>query len=147
MWRYYELCTDVSTDGIEQMKQLVGQGRLHPKKAKEGLATRIISDFHDEAAARLAREEFERVHVSKGVPDEIPEHRHVVEADKVFLPQLLMSAGLASSKTEANRLLRQGAVRIDDEPVAPGKFEIPARAGEQRLIKVGKRRFVRVTFE
>jgi tyrosyl-tRNA synthetase len=147
MWRYYELCTDVSTDGIEQMKQLVGQGRLHPKKAKEGLATRIISDFHDESAAQLARDEFERIHVSKGVPDEIPEHRHVVEADKVFLPQLLMSTGLASSKTEANRLLKQGAVRIDDEPVAPGKYEIQARAGEQCLIKVGKRRFVRVTFE
>jgi tyrosyl-tRNA synthetase len=147
MWRYYDLCTDVSTDGIAQMKQLVEQGRLHPKKAKQGLATLIISDFYDEAAAQQAGEEFERVIVGKGLPDDIPEHRFKIDADRVFLPQLLMTVGLASSKSEANRLLKQGAVRIDDQPVAQGSFEIPARSGDERLIKVGKRKFARVTFD
>jgi len=147
MWRYYDLCTELSTDGIAQMKQLVEQGRLHPKKAKEGLAMRIINDFYDESAAQQAREEFERIFVSKGLPDDIPQQRYKIDANKVFLPQLLMAVGLASSKSEANRLLKQGAVRVDDEPVAPGNFEIPARPGDERLIKVGKRRFVRVRFE
>ena len=146
MWRYYELCTGISLDGIEQMKQLVKQGNLHPKKAKEGLAMRIISDFHSESAARDAREEFERVFKDRGEPDDIAEHKVAVEGGKVFLPKLLTDLNLASSKSEVNRLLKQRAVRIDGEPVAPGVLEIDAKAGDERLIKVGKRRFARVTF-
>jgi tyrosyl-tRNA synthetase len=146
MWRYYELCTDVSLDGIRDMKRLVEEGALHPKKAKEGLAMRIITDFHDEQAAKTAREEFERIFASRGLPDEIGEHEFVAEGATVFLPKLLTAIGLASSKSEVQRLLKQGAVSIDGERVPPGTIEVPAKAGEQRLVKVGKRRFARVTF-
>jgi tyrosyl-tRNA synthetase len=147
MWRYYELCTDLSLDGIREMRALVESGALHPKKAKEGLALRVITDFHDEEAARAAREQFERVHTDGGLPDEIPEHRFAVEDGKAFLPRLLTGIGLASSRSEANRLLKQGATSVDGERVAPGTLEIPAEPGDQVLIKVGKRRFARVTFE
>jgi tyrosyl-tRNA synthetase len=146
MWRYYELCTDISLDTIEQMKGLVKSGTLHPKKAKEGLALRVITDFHDEKAASEARGEFERIFVNKGQPDKIPEHDVAIYDGKVFLPKLLAEIGVASSKAEANRLLKQGAVSIDGEKVAPGVVEVPAEAGEQRLFKVGKRRFARVTY-
>jgi len=147
MWRYYELCTDLSDDGIRQMRELVASGALHPKKAKEGLALRITADFHDEQAARSARQEFERVFADGGRPDEIAEHGYRVEEGKVFLPKLLTSVGLASSRSEANRLLKQGAVSIDDEKVAPGVLEIDAAAGDEHLIRVGKRRFIRVKLE
>ena len=146
MWRYYELCTAISLDGIEQMKRLVKEGSLHPKKAKEGLAMRIIADFHSEAAARDARDEFERVFREGGEPDEIPEHRVAADGGKVFLPSLLTQLNLAGSKSEVNRLLKQRAVRIDGEVVAPGVLEIEVQQGDERLIKVGKRRFARVTF-
>jgi tyrosyl-tRNA synthetase len=146
MWRYYELCTGISLDGIEQMKRLVKDGSLHPKKAKEGLAMRIISDFHSESAAKDAREEFERVFREGGEPDEIPEHPFKLEGEKVFLPTLLTELNLAASKSEVNRLLKQGAVRIDGEAIAAGQLEIPAKVGESKLVKVGKRRFARVTF-
>jgi tyrosyl-tRNA synthetase len=147
MWRYYELCTDVSADGVAQMKSLVACGELHPKKAKEGLAMRVVADFHGEQAAREAREEFDRVHGGSGLPDDVTEHRYVTREGRVQLPALLTAIGLASSRSEVDRLLRQGAVRIDDERPPAGAREIAARPGECRLIRVGKRRFARVTFE
>jgi tyrosyl-tRNA synthetase len=147
MWRYYELCTDVSLDGIARMRALTEAGELHPKKAKEGLAMRIIADFHGEVAAKTAREEFERVFREGGTPDRIAEHRIPAAGGKVYLPELLTRLGLAASKTEARRLLNQRAVRIDGEQLGSGVLELEAGAGQTRLIKVGKRRFARVTFD
>jgi tyrosyl-tRNA synthetase len=147
MWRYYELCTDVSADGIRGMKSMVASERLHPKKAKEGLAMRIVADYHGEPAAREARDEFERVHGGQGLPDDIPEHRFPAEGGRVQLPVLLTAIGLVSSRGEVSRLLRQGAVRIDDERPPEGQREIAVVAGQRLLIRVGKRRFARVTFD
>jgi tyrosyl-tRNA synthetase len=147
MWRYYELCTDLSAEGLVQLQQLVREGQLHPKKAKEGLATRIVADFHGEQAAREAREEFERVFKRQGLPDDVAEHRYAVRDGRVQLPALLTEIGLAASRSEVDRLLKQGAVRIDDRPPESGAREIAARPGDSVLIRVGKRRFARVHFE
>ncbi|HZN56414.1 MAG TPA: tyrosine--tRNA ligase [Candidatus Polarisedimenticolaceae bacterium] len=146
MWRYYLLCTDVSPAGIEQMKQLVRDKTLHPKKAKQGLAMRIIADFHGEAAARAAMEEFDRVHSDDGVPDEVPEFETEAAEGRAFLPKLLVSCGLAKSNGEAMRLIAQGGVQIDGARVPPGTRDIEARPGSRVLIKVGKRHFARATF-
>ncbi len=146
MWRYYELCTAVSAEGIAEMKRLVHGHTLHPKKAKEGLALRIVADFHGEPAAKEAREEFERIFQKHGLPDEIPEHQVSPRDGKVSLPALLVSMGLAASNSEAHRLIQQGGVSLDGERVEPGTKEIGAKPGERRLVKVGKRRFVRVVF-
>jgi tyrosyl-tRNA synthetase len=147
MWRYYALCTEMSPEGIQRMRRLVEDGQLHPKKAKEGLALRIVADFHGEPAAQEARREFDRVFQKKGEPDEVEEHRVQVQQGKVYLPGLLAELGLAKSKSEAGRLLRQGAVRLDNEKLPAGQLELEVQPGEQRLVKVGKRRFARVIFE
>jgi len=147
MWRYYELCTDVSMDGIGQMRKLIEAGDLHPKKTKEGLAMRIIADFHGESHARDAREEFERVFREGGTPDEIAEHTIPAGDGKVFLPALLTQLGLADSKSAVKRLLDQRAVRVDGEQLGKGVLELSVSAGDEKLFKVGKRRFARVTFE
>ncbi len=146
MWRYYTLCTSVSTEGIEEMKRLVAEGQLHPKKAKEGLAMRVLADFHGEAAARAALEEFHRVFSAGGRPDEVPEHRVPAGNGRVSLSKLLVSIGLASSGSEASRLIAQGGVKIDDAKVAPGTREIEAQPGTSCLLKVGKRHFAKVIF-
>lgn len=142
MWKYYLLCTSVSTDGIGQMRALVDGKSLHPKKAKEGLAMRIITDFHGEDAARGAREAFERVFHDGGAPDDVPQFE--VSAGTVFLPKLLVTCGLAKSNSEAMRLIAQGGVHIDGAKVAPGTREIEAGTGVSLLLKVGKRHFARV---
>ena len=147
MWRYYTLCTSVSSEGIAEMRRLVAGGGLHPKKAKEGLAMRIVADFHGEDAARAAQEEFQRIFRQKEAPDDVQDHRVPAEDGKVALPRLLVTLGLAPSTSEASRLVQQGAVRIDDARVPPGTREIDARAGQSLLVKVGKRHFAKVTFE
>ena len=146
MWRYYELCTSVSPEAIASMKALIGSHELHPKRAKEGLALRIVTDFHGEAAAQEALEEFRRVFESRGEPDEVPEHRTPAGSGRVFLPRLLVDSGLASSNGEAMRLIAQGGVAVDGQRVPAGTRELPATAGGSHLLKVGKRRFARVTF-
>jgi tyrosyl-tRNA synthetase len=146
MWRYYELCTDVSVPAIEQMRAMVQQGRLHPKKAKEGLALRIITDFHGENAAREAGEHFRAMFERKEVPDDLTEVTVRPEGETMLLSKVLVSAGLARSNSEGMRLIRQGGVQLDGERVDPGTREIPSRAGSSVVIKVGKRRFVRARF-
>jgi tyrosyl-tRNA synthetase len=146
MWRYYELCTDVSPRGIEEMKGLVQSGTLHPKRTKEGLAMRIVTDFYDEQAAREAMGEFRRVFERREAPDDIPERSVAAGDGRVALPKMLVELELAPSNSEAARLIKQGGVRIDDRKVAPGTREIEATAGQTVLVKVGKRRFARVTF-
>ena len=146
MWRYYLLCTDVSASGIDEMKRLVRDKTLHPKKAKQGLAMRIITDFHGENAARLALEEFERVFTADGQPDVVPEFRVASADGKAFLPKLLVECGLAKSNGEAMRLIAQGGVQIDAKKVAPGTRDIDAPAGTTVLIKVGRRHFAKATF-
>ena len=147
MWKYYALCTGVSAEGIAEMKRLVAEGALHPKKAKEGLAMRIVADFHGEAAARSALEEFERIFGKHQAPDEVREQRVPAGSGKSALPKLLVALGLASSNSDAGRLIDQGGVRIDDAKVAPGTREIEAKPGQSFLVKVGKRHFARATFE
>ena len=146
MWRYYELCTAVSPRGIEEMKGLVRSGTLHPKRAKEGLAMRIVTDFYDEKSAQEAMGEFRRVFEQRGIPDEIPERIVEVAGGRVVLPKMLVELELAASNSEAMRLIKQGGVRIDDRKVAPDTREIEAAEGHTILVKVGKRRFARVTF-
>jgi tyrosyl-tRNA synthetase len=147
MWKYYALCTSVSPGGIEEMKGLVAEGALHPKKVKEGLATRIVADFHGESAARAALEEFQRIFQQKESPDEVAEHRVPAGSGKIPIQRLLASLGLADSNSDAARLVRQGGVKIDDAKLPPDTREIEVSAGQSVLIKVGKRHFARVTFE
>ena len=146
MWRYYLLCTSVSEDTIEQMKRLVETRQLHPMKAKEGLATRIVTDLHGEDAAEAAHRDFARVVQRKEAPEEVAEHRVPAGDGTTMLPRLLVTLGLAPSSSEAMRLIAQRGVHVDDEVVAPGTRTIPARPGASHLIKVGKRRFARVVF-
>jgi tyrosyl-tRNA synthetase len=146
MWRYYLLCTDVSASAIEQMKSLVASKTLHPKKAKQGLAMRIIADFHGEGAAKTALEEFERVFTEHGTPDDVPEFRVPSPDGKAFLPKLLVDCKLVRSNSEAMRLIAQGGVHVDGFKIAPGTRDIEAPAGASVLIKVGKRHFARATF-
>jgi tyrosyl-tRNA synthetase len=146
MWRYFELVTDVSLPGIDELRRLVEEGRLHPKQAKEGLALRIITDLHGEAAAREAREAFDRTFTRGGEPDDVPEVDAPVVDGKVFLPHLLHDAGLASSRSEATRLIRHGAVAVDGVRLPADTLELEAQPGDVRRFKVGKRRFIRVRF-
>ena len=147
MWRYYTLVSSVPLTAIENLKAMVEDGSLHPKKAKEGLALGIIRDLYDEQAASEALQAFRRVFEEKQAPKDIEEKTWQLKDGTVQIPELLAELGLAASKSEAGRLLKQGAVKIDGKKLDPTSREREAKAGERWLLQVGKRRFAGVTFE
>jgi tyrosyl-tRNA synthetase len=147
MWRYYTLCTDLTLKEIEALKGRVAAGEPHPKRVKADLAHRIVADFHGKEAADEAAAEFERIFARKEAPDEIREVRLPAAAEPVWIPKLLVTAGLAKSNGEARRLIEQGGVSLDGERLSDPAATIAARSAASHLFKVGKRHFVRVVFD
>lgn len=145
MWTYYELLSDLSLEEIEEMKERVLTGRLHPKVAKEGLAMEIIERFHSEEEAVAARDEFERIFKKKDVPDEIEEFNIRSEDDEVSLVDAMVESSLVGSKSEARRMIKQRAVEVDGRKVED--IEETLTADGENLLKVGKRRFAKVKFK
>lgn len=141
MWTWYLLLTDLPEAEIEARRRAVEAGTLHPKELKQELARRLVTDYHDEEAALQAQAEFEKVFAGGGVPDDVPE---LALDAPLTLVQALRDGDLAPSNKEARRLLQQGAVSIDGERVDDPGHELLPRP-EPYLLKVGKRRFLRLT--
>ena len=144
MWRYYELLTDLTIDQIAALRGVADNGERNPRDIKAELAKKIVSDFHSDAEAQRAEEEFNRIFRNKQAPDEI-EERIVAFGDRE-LRHLLVELGLASSNAEARELIKGGGVSLDGERCnLQTKYSISIRPGKPgHDIKVGKRRFVRV---
>ncbi len=140
MWDWYLLLTELSESEIEVRRAKVAAGDLHPKTAKQELATRLTTDFHGVEAAAQAAAEFDKVFADGGLPEEIP--HHAIEGPMV-LPRILAQSGLAASNNEARRLVQQGAVTIDGERSSDPFAELTARQ-EPYVFKVGKRRFAKI---
>jgi tyrosyl-tRNA synthetase len=145
MWRYYELCTDLSPGAIASLRESANEGQRNPRDIKAELAKRIVADFHSEAEARKAEEEFNAMFRNKQAPDVIEER--ALESGPRKLPRLLVELDLAPSMAEARRLVEQGGVYVEGERRTQTDFELSISADQSHLIQVGKRRFVRVKGE
>ena len=143
MFRYYDLLSDLSRSEIAALKSKVASGEVHPKEVKKRLARELTARFYSPAAAVMAEENFEKVFQKGGLPDVIPEVRLAANGD-IWVPQLLVDAGLVTSTSDGRRMIQQGAVSLDGERVGDQGLKVQA-AGEI-LVKVGKRRFCRVFF-
>lgn len=141
MWKYYVLCTDLTPAQIEERRRAD-----HPMEAKRELAKSIIRDFYDDAAAEAAEAEFRRVFSERQAPAEIEERSLPSNAESQLLSKIIVAAGLAESNKDAQRLIAQGGVLVDDEKVSDPRATLNAAAGRSYLLKVGKRRFAKVTF-
>ena len=125
MWRYYLLLTDLTASEIDRLKADVDAGRVHPKQAKIGLASRIVGEFHGEAAAAEAAAEFERVHSRGELPTDLREVRLDFGGEATRpLTRVLVDAGLAASTSDAGRRIQQGGVRVGDEKIADLKYRV-----------------------
>jgi tyrosyl-tRNA synthetase len=138
MWRYYPLLTDLAAAGIE-----LERGRGRPMDSKISLACRIIADFHGEAAAMAAEEEWRRVHQARQAPTDMPEK--TIAPGRHKWREVLVAAGLSPSKSDAERLLRQRAVKRDGVVIEGGEVELTA--GQSFVVSVGASRFVRFGVE
>ena len=142
MWRYFEVLSFRSLDDIAGLKKSVFDG-LNPRDAKFELGMEIVARFHSDAAAEAAKQEFISRFQQGAMPDEIPEKSLDSQDGQLGLAYLLKGAGLVSSTSEAFRMIKQGAVRIDGERVEDRALQV--EAGSSHIYQVGKRKFARVT--
>jgi tyrosyl-tRNA synthetase len=143
MWRYYELCTDLSVPEIATLRENTNAGQRNPRDVKVELAKRIVADFYSEAEARKAEEEFNARFRDKQAPEDIEER--TLASGSWKLPRLLVELQLAPSMAEARRLIDQGGVSVDGERRTQTDVEVSLTGDRSLLIQVGKRRFVRVS--
>lgn len=143
MLRYYELLSDLNLADLERLKQDLASGQLHPRQAKENLAKEIVARYHGREAAEQAAHRFALIFREGALPADVEEQRLPVRTATLWLPRLLQQAGLAPSTSEARRLIQQGGVQVDGERVSDVDLELPV--GKTYLLRVGRRRFKRVT--
>ncbi len=144
MFRYYELLSDLPMTEITTLKGRIAAGQIHPKAAKVQLAKEMVARFHNQAAAEDAERTFEQVFARHEMPDEIEEVRVVTTEAEIWVPKLLLDAGLVKSTSDGRRMIQQHAVSIEGEKVEDINAVIPTKGAV--LLKVGKRRFCRVIF-
>jgi tyrosyl-tRNA synthetase len=135
MARYYELLTDAGPEEIAAIKS----GAMHPMEAKKRLAALVTSEYHDDAAAEAARRYFESKFQRREIPQDIPVFKL---AKPLWVCELMKQLRFAASTSEARRLLGQGAVRVDGNPVTDVNFRFVP--GEHQILEVGKRRIARI---
>jgi len=141
MWPYYDLLTDRKPEELVAIKKEVSSGKMHPMDVKMRLAQEVIAGFHGGEAAAKAGEEFQRVFREKQAPADIPENYIGSEQGKMRLSRVLVRFDAAPSRAEAERLIKQGAVEIDDVVVTDPTFEFDLNAQRKYLLKVGKKKF------
>jgi len=141
MLDYFELLTDVSDEEIAEYKEKMSSGEINPMVIKKRLAFEIVSQFHGIKEAQQAEEYFTRVFQKREAPEEVVPLTELA-GDNVALTVALARAGLAKSRSEARRLLEQGAIEINGRKVTEDLALSSIAKGS--IIKVGKRRFASV---
>ncbi len=142
MWRYFELLSFQTLDMIDGWKREVEQG-MNPRDVKFRLAGEITARFHSQSAAEAAQQEFIDRFSKGAMPEDMPEVTLHSDEGALQIANLIKDAGLTQSTSDALRMIRQGAVKIDGEKVADTKLAI--KTGSTHIYQVGKRRFARVS--
>ena len=141
MWRWFDLLSFKSTDEIEALKSDQVNGK-NPRDIKVELAKELIARFHDDQSANLAEANFINQFQKKNIPDDIEEVSFSLSESSIPLTNLLKDCGMTISTSEAVRMIKQGAVRIDEEKITDTKHIVSA--GTSSIYQVGKRKFKKI---
>lgn len=140
MPQWFRLAAGSSPEEVTAIESGLADGSLHPGEEKRRLARSVVDRYHGEGSGSDAEKAFDRIFRSKQAPDDVPT-APIGPDTEVWLPKALAEAGLAASNSEARRLVAQGAVKIDGEPVTSENVARSSLVGV--VVQVGKRRFVR----
>ncbi len=144
MWRYFDLLSFRPSSDLRALRQQVAEGR-NPRDVKFELAQELIERFHDKAAAEAALRGFLDQFQKGAVPEDIPEVALNTEDGAMGVAHILKNAGLCASTSEAIRMIKQGAVRLDGEKLTDPKLSLSA--GTEGVLQVGKRKFARISLK
>ncbi len=139
--KYFYLCTDYSEDKVKEIEERMKKGE-NPRDWKFTLAQEIVKIYHGEEAAKSAGEEFNRVFKNKEVPREMPVY--LLKEEKRLM-EIVVEAGLLSSRSEYRRKLKEGAIYLDSERVKDINFALKPPC--DKVVKVGKKKFLKVVSE
>ena len=140
MLSWYILAADADETVIENVKTKLSDSSINPMEIKRELARKIVELYYDKDKAIDAENYFNNITVSKGMPDVIDEYKIDEEC---LLVDIIVGSGLLNSKSEARRMIKQSAVRLDGKVVSD--IQLTLSPGKERMLKVGKRRFLKVT--
>tara|TARA_B110000008_G_C16963378_1_gene561047 strand:- start:1147 stop:2352 length:1206 start_codon:yes stop_codon:yes gene_type:complete len=137
--KYFILAADASDELIDTVKSNLSDKAHNPRDSKRLLGRTLVELYYDKDQANKAEEHFDRVIVNKNIPDIMPEY-HV--KSEMLIVDILYSSEMVKSKSEARRLISQGAVSIDGEKIIDVSFMLSKKPGS--VIKIGKRRFLKI---
>ena len=140
MLSWFTLAADVNKNYLDEVSQKLEDGSINPMGLKRELARKIVTLYHDENKAIEAENHFNKVTVSKGVPDDIDDYQ-LKEDD--LLVNIIADSGLLNSKSEARRMIKQSAVKIDGKTVTDIHHKV--KTSDSFILKVGKRKFLKVS--
>jgi tyrosyl-tRNA synthetase len=134
------LITDVELIDLKKIKKQLDDSSVNPRDLKRQLARKIVEMYHSERAAKEAEAHFDKIHIKKEVPDEIPEF--IITEDDRRLINVMMVTDTTESLSEGRRLIRQNSVSIDGKPINDEYYVI--EFDKPIILKVGKRKFVKL---
>tara|TARA_B110000438_G_scaffold199784_1_gene191320 strand:- start:413 stop:1618 length:1206 start_codon:yes stop_codon:yes gene_type:complete len=137
--KYFILAADANQETIFEVKQKLGDPQVNPRDVKRSLSRELVKLYYGEEASLSAEKHFDKVIVNKDIPDKIEEF---ILDQNIQLLDLIVTNDLTKSKSEARRMIEQGAVRIDGEKVIDVNRQI--KVGEKFILKVGKRKFLSI---
>ena len=140
MLSWFTLAADVDKNHLHEVSQKLEDGSINPMGLKRELARKIVTLYHDENKAIEAENHFNKVTVSKGVPDDIDDYQ--LKQDDLLV-NIIADSGLLDSKSEARRMIKQSAVKIDGETVTDIHYKITT--SDSFILKIGKRKFLKVS--
>ena len=141
MWRYFELLSFKSLTDIEKLQKAVASGS-NPRDVKFELAREIVDRFHSAGDGKKAQQRFVERFSQGGIPEDLDEKTLLSEGEGLGIARVIKEAGLSSSTSEAMRLVKQGAVRLDGERLEDAKAVLPS--GTKGVLQVGKRRIAKI---
>lgn len=147
MWKYFKIVTQIEPVEIEKIRNDVESGSMNPRDAKERLARELVKTYYSQVEAESASEEFRRVFSQKGLPDEIRVARVPLSrfhGGKLWVVDLLVSLGVASTKGEARRLIDGGGIYIDGIKVADCDLELTTEELSGKVIRKGRKTFLEI---
>tara|TARA_Y100000768_G_C23887439_1_gene638354 strand:- start:513 stop:1115 length:603 start_codon:yes stop_codon:yes gene_type:complete len=139
IFSWFNLATNIDSSELENIKKKLESDSINPMEIKRLLARKIVEFYYDSNSALEAENHFNTVIVSKGTPDNIEDF--IIE-ESMLLVDIIIKANMLSSKSEARRMIKQSAVKIDGDAIDDIHYKIPLN--KNIILKVGKRKFLRI---
>ena len=137
--KYFILAADANDEVIKKVKSDLSKPGYNPRDAKRLLSRTLVELYYDKDNAEKAEEHFDQVIVNKNIPENMPEY---IVKGEMFIVDIIFESEMVKSKSEARRLIKQGAISIDGDKVIDANLKISADLGS--VVKIGKRRFLRL---